>query len=90
MRDAARRGGIDNVRSARPQAERVHHVVQFLHCLGHVKGCVMDGRFDQIAPQMQSASAHIFLAGAKGHFIHTGLRGLARFAKARAHAGHVL
>ena len=90
MRYAARRRGIDNMCRAGPQAERVHHAVQFFHRLGHIKRCVVDGGLYQVAPQMQGASAHILLPGAKSYFVNTGLGGLARFAKTGARTGHVL
>ena len=90
MRYAARRRGIDNMCRARTQAERVHHVVQFFDRLGHIKRCVVDGGLHQVAPQMQGASAHVLLPGAKSYFVNTGLGGLARFAKTGARTGHVL
>ena len=90
MRYAARSSGVDYVCCARPQAQRVHHVVKFFDACRNVKWCVVYGGLHQIAAQMQCATAHVFLAGTKGDFVNSRLGGLARFAKAGTHTGHGL
>ena len=90
VRDTPGGRRVHNVRRARAQTQRVHHVGELGDGSGHVKRTVVDRRLEQVAPQVQGAAPYVFLAGAKGDFVDAGLGGLARFAKAGAHAAQVL
>ena len=90
VRDTPGGRRVHNVRRARAQAQRVDHVGQFGDGCGHVERAVVDGRLQQVAPQVQGAAPYVFLAGAKSDFVDAGFGGLARFAKAGAHAAQVL
>jgi hypothetical protein len=50
----------------------------------------MDGCHDEVPGGRQCFTPDLFLPGAKSNFVHAGFGGLARFAKARAHAGEIL
>ena len=68
----------------------VNELFKVFNSGGHVKGFVIDGGHDQIAPQMQGLAAYLFLGRLKHHFVNTALVGFSRFAKGHVHASKVV
>ena len=90
MGNLAVRRGVNDVGSARAQAQVVHLFAQGVYHRCQVIWRVVDSGHHQIAASHQRCAPHVLLPGAKGNLVHPALGRAARFSETGAHPCKVL